>query len=119
MQSAMMPNYWKDFPDVLKIKQNNSVSCHMKLHVCPSKVTEIYTTKGKDILASRAQSDLNSLAPCSHEEADTHLLPHVVRQGKNKVSIHTVDTNVVILAVALTQRIKPNELWVTLRTGSN
>ena len=62
------------------------------------------------------------LAPCTHEEADTRILFHLednVRQGHNKVSIRTVDTDVVVLAVTSAQRLNISELWVAFGTGKN
>ena len=58
-----------------------------------------------DVLCINHQHVLG-LAPCTHEEADTHMLFHLedaVQQGYNKVSIHTVDTDGVVLAVTATQ----------------
>ena len=48
------------------------------------------------------------LAPCSHEEADTRMLLHLedaVKQGYGKICIRTVDTDVVVLAIAAAQRL--------------
>ena len=52
------------------------------------------------VLCSSAVSDLTSLPPCSHEEADKHmhlLVADVVQKGIKKVAIRTVDTDVVVL----------------------
>ena len=43
------------------------------------------------------------MVPCSHEEADTRLLVHTagaVNRGCRKVCVRTVDTDVVVLAIA-------------------
>ena len=59
--------------------------------------------------------DVSGLAPCTHEEADTRILLHLedaVRHGNTKVSIRTVDTDVVVLAVASAQRLNIPELWI-------
>ena len=37
--------------------------------------------------------------------------------GYNKVLIHTVDTDVVVLAVASVQRLSGVELWIAFGTG--
>ena len=47
--------------------------------------------------------DISRLAPCTQEEADTHIflrLEDIVKEGRDKVTLRTVDTNVVVLAVA-------------------
>ena len=41
-----------------------------------------------------------------------------VLKGHSRVSIRTVDTDVLVLAVASFDKIKPDELWVILGTGS-
>ena len=37
---------------------------------------------------------LKVFSPCSHEEADTHMLLHAHLDGHPKILIHTVDTDV-------------------------
>ena len=67
------------------------------------------------------RQDTSSLAPCTHEEADTHMFLHLddaVRHGHNRVLIQTVDTDVVVLAVVLAvasaQQLDLAELWIAL-----
>ncbi len=50
-----------------------------------------------------------------HEEADTRMLLNLgdaVKEGYTKVSICTVDTDVLVLAVTAAQRLDITELWV-------
>ena len=64
--------------------------------------------------------DVSGLAPCTHEEVDTRILLHLedaVKQGYIKVSIRTVDTDVVVLAVASAQRLNIAELWIAFGAG--
>ena len=72
-----------------------------------------------DVLCVHPQH-VSSLAPCSHEEADTLIMLHVedaVKQEHTKVSIRTVDTNVVILAATSAQRLNIPELWIVFGTA--
>ncbi|QQP49586.1 uncharacterized protein LOC103506659 [Caligus rogercresseyi] len=74
------------------------------------------------VLCSPAHCDVTNLTPCSHEEADTRLLLHIsdaVQKGLKKVTIRTVDTDVVVLAVALFRRIKPEEMWIAFGGGTS
>ncbi len=74
------------------------------------------------MLSSVVDADMTYLAPCSHEEADTRLLLHAadaVQKGFRKVCIRTVDTDVVVLAIAMFDRIDPEEFWIAFGTGSN
>ena len=62
------------------------------------------------------------MAPCTHKEADTRMILHLedaVRQQYNKVSIRTVDTDVVVLAITSAQRLGINELWIAFGSGKN
>ena len=55
-------------------------------------------------------ADLSSISPCTHEEADTHML-------LQRIMIQTVDTDFVVLAVAAAQGLKPaDELWLAFGT---
>ena len=64
---------------------------------------QVVTTHDLDVLCINTnQQQVSTLTPCTHEEADTHMLlhlKHAVQQGNNSVSIRTVDTDVVVLAV--------------------
>jgi len=80
---------------------------------------QIYTTKGECVLSAPLAANVNSLHLCTQEEADTRILFHVdngVQLGCRKILIRTVDTDVVVLAVAYQQHIKATELWVAFGT---
>ena len=40
-------------------------------------------------------------------------------QGKKKVTVRTVDTDVVALSVSFFSQMKPNELWIAFSTGKS
>ena len=83
---------------------------------------EIYPSDGSGVLCSPAESNLARLAPCSQEEADAHLLLHAAdaaQKGCTKITIRTVDTDVVVLAVASFSKIGPDELWIAFGAGSS
>ena len=55
--------------------------------------------------------DVSSLAPCSHEEADTIMFAHATEAAKranNIISSHTVDSDVVVLVI---KQLGVDELW--------
>ncbi len=82
----------------------------------------MYVTDGSEVLCSPAGLHLARLAPCSQEEADTRLLLHAadaVHKGCMKVTIRTVDTDVVVLAVASFSKIATDELWLAFGVGSS
>ena len=39
---------------------------------------EIYATHGETVMTSSNRTEMNSLSPCFHEEADTRLLVHAL-----------------------------------------
>ena len=62
----------------------------------------------------------HSIAPCSHEEADTRLILHAAHVRKSemkKVMIQTVDTDVVVLAISFFSECSLDELWVEFGSG--
>ena len=64
-----------------------------------------------------------SLAPCSHEEADSRIMVHVshaVAHGHRRIQIRTVDTDIVVLAVMVVKKLPLlDELWIAFGTGKN
>ena len=69
----------------------------------------MYATDQSSALCSLVDPDLSSLAPCSHQEADTRLFMSV-RTGCKKTCVLTVDTDVVVIAIAMFRTINPDEL---------
>lgn len=83
---------------------------------------QLVVTLGQDVLSEPLLPDKTMLSPCSHEEADTRLILHAAdaaRNGIKRVLIKTVDTDVVVLAVAHRQRISCDELWIAFGTGKH
>ena len=75
----------------------------------------IYATNGKIFSEHKIDADVTELSPCSHKEADTRLLLHArdaVQKGYRRLCIRTVDTDVVILAIAMFSQINSDELWL-------
>ena len=98
--SSSIPWNWQAF---LRIDENKVELFSFLAVKIAAKETEkqIVSTHRKDVLCTQAR-DIACLAPCKHEEGDTGILLHVedaVKQGYTKVSVRTVDTNVVVLAV--------------------
>ena len=69
--------------------------------------------------------DTSNIAPCNHEEADSRIMVHVsdaVMQGFHKILVRTVDTDVVVLAVAVVQQLAQRqqiELWIWFGCGKD
>ena len=93
---------------------------------CVSKDTRdkvTVSTLSDGVIRSRDGQNTDGVQPCSHEEADTRMLLHVkdpMNCGFTLVMIRTVDTDVVVLAVARFQGL-PNieQLWIAFGTGND
>lgn len=95
---------------------------HMQI-ACGKQVVISY---GEQVLFNQPRERQSDLAPCTHEEADTRMFVHAVdavRQGSKRIVIRTVDTDVLVLAIALVLQLKQInpvvKLWVALGTGSH
>ena len=119
-----LPRNWKEFLCVDENKRELFkflAECIASLEV----EKQVISTYGKQILSTLPRDDTSSLAPCTHEEADTRMLLHVqdaVQQGHEKILVRTVDTDVLVLAVAVLQQLREHErleLWVAFGTGTH
>ena len=75
----------------------------------------IGTSAEKSLCSSK--KDTNRIEPCTHEEADTHLMLHLddcAKEGLQRVMIRTSDIDVIVLAVACVLLNAVKELWMAL-----
>ena len=76
---------------------------------------ELVVTDGEQVICVPQQEDVNSLAPCNQEVADTRMMLHVAhaaQHGHHQIQVRTVDTDVVVLAVMVVQKLPAgDELW--------
>ncbi|KAK3097011.1 hypothetical protein FSP39_005574 [Pinctada imbricata] len=84
---------------------------------------DVISTYGSNILHNLYdETAVEHLSPCSHEEADTRILLHMAdasRKGFSKVAIRTVDTDVLVLAIAAFHQLSITEIWLIFGTGLN
>lgn len=77
------------------------------------------------VISSDNEVSYNPISPTFHEEADARLLLHVWHastfEGHTKITIKTVDSDVVVLAIYAFPYMLENieELWVEYGTGKN
>ena len=82
-------------------------------------VANIFATVEEKVI-SNTHMDKSNIEPCNHEEADTRLLLHVLdgaKSGIKKISIVTVDTDVVVIALRHFTSLDIDELWVEFGVG--
>ncbi|KAG0717130.1 hypothetical protein GWK47_008210 [Chionoecetes opilio] len=118
--SSAVPGNWQEF---LRINDNKTeLFPFLASNVADIDTSKhLITTQDYSVLCSNRQ-DVSALAPCTHEEADTRILLHLqdaVQQGYSKVSMRTVDTDVVVLAIASANRLNISELWIAFGAGKS
>ena len=88
---------------------------------CIETEIQVLSTIQSDIVCNQSRN-VSRLTPRAHEEADTRTILHLedaVTEGFNKISIRTVDTDVVVLAVAAAQPNGNTEIWIAFGTGKS
>ena len=121
--STRIPGNWQSF---LRNDENKQelfrVLATKCVHYETADEKEIYSTFEDEVLGSSNSVVSSVVNPCSHEEADTRIFVHVneiAQRGHSKVMVRTVDTDVVIIAIAHFLDIGLQELWITFGTGKN
>ena len=109
-----LPSNWHNF-----LCNNENKSALFKLIadcICQiySYSAEIVVTEENTVL-SNTPADLSTLSPCFHEEADTRMLLHASRCIGSLI-IKTVDTDVVVIAIACFHDLDVDYLWIELGT---
>ena len=120
--AAPIPGNWQNFLQV----DSNKTELFRFLSAAVMEWFEdkqLVITDGEAVLSKPLLSDLASLAPCNHEEADSRMLlhaSHAAQHGHHAILIRTVDTDVVVLAVSLAQELQPEDkLWLAFGTGQS
>lgn len=118
-----LPGNWSDFlkHDMNKTELYQFLASHLQgVNIPDGK--HVYATYGHTAIAV-PETDVSQVSPCCHEEADTRIFVHVadaVRAGHHRISIRTVDTDVVVLSVFFAHQIPDvRELWVAFGTGKS
>jgi hypothetical protein len=120
-----LPRNWADF---LHVDENKTELFHFLSQLVSATYFHgrlVLITDGSHVLSSagcEAPGVDSSIDPCSHEEADTRMLlhaAHAARAGCSKVMIRTVDTDVVVIAVACCQQLALAEFWIWFGVGKN
>ena len=65
---------------------------------------------------------MSALQPCNHSEADTRIILHLAHassQGHIKAFVHTVDSDIIVLAIAFYEQLGLSELWIGVGSGKS
>ncbi|KAG1662942.1 Pinin [Nymphon striatum] len=116
-----LPRHWQEFPRVAENKTELFHLLSQNVILIANNGKEVFATDGPDVLCAPDCEDLSSVSPCSHEEADTRIFVHCMDaglKGHKSIMIRTVDTDVVVLAVATFHILPVDELWIAFGTGN-
>ena len=118
VSGILIPGNWHDF---LRVDGNKAelfqFLSHTLIDSFDLKAKQLVITVGESILSKPLLDDVDLIPPCTHEEADTHMLLHA---WYDKVLVRTGDTDVVVLAVSVVQYLgTPAELWLAFGTGNH
>jgi len=111
--NTKIPKNWTEF---LRVDDNKTELFHYLADVLttlniPDKL--IFVTYDDHVRCYSTTTDISSIDPCTHEEADTRLIlhcQHAAQTGSKNIAIRTVDTDVVVLAVAYFQKLQIDEI---------
>ena len=118
--NVALPGNWQQF---LRNDENKGkLLGFLAKHATQIETTKhVITTYGQDVI-SVLPRDSSFLAPCNHEEADSRMILHAgdaAKCGFQRVTIRTVDTDVVVLAVSCVRLFSIAELWLAFGTGKH
>ena len=118
-----MPKNWQSF-----LRDDNNKT--ELFHFLADKIAEMHTVNvvivTKEELALSTQViNLDHVAPCSHEEADTRIFvhaKHAVMEGNQTLMIKANDTDVVVIAISILpslQELGLQKLWIAFGQGKH
>ena len=117
-----IPGNWTAFLRVDENKEELFLYLAEQLTTIGTDHGEVVSTKHESVVFNNDRTDAADLSPCTHEEANTRLRLHAtdtVRHGYTKVLVRTVDTVVVVIAVAKFQYLSLSELWIEFGVGKH
>ena len=114
-------NNWQRFLRVNENKEELFSLLAQKLEDSSSAEKVIVATLTEDVKCS-STLDTESICPSNQEEADTRLFlhaKHVADDGHMFISIRTVDTDVVMIAMYVFKKLNVEELWIEFWAGKH
>ena len=124
VQATMkLPKKWNDF---LYVNENKEELFHFLAKEVSGK--KYLDDKQVNVTIDSKVMSINSppMPPCSHEEADSRIMVHILdalEEGNNSFMIRTVDTDIVIICMgrfhAIHQMYPDYHLWIKFGSGKN
>jgi hypothetical protein len=120
--ATVIPANWKSFLQNDANKNELFAFLAKELTSMSADDLQIISTCKKNGIYSSIPVSTTRLPPCNHEEADTRLLLHAADgsvKGHSSIMIKTVDTDVVLLAVANVHKMTIDKLWISFGAGTH
>ena len=109
--SNAMPRNWKGFLRNDNIKTELfTFLAQQVIGIIAEESKVVYATSEQNVLCSSCETDLSNVSPCSQKRPMHASYSTRQMQGKSKISIRTVDTEVVVLAVSFFSRMNLEEM---------
>ena len=123
-KSPIEPTNWREF---LRVDQNKTELFRFLSDeiICSETEHTVCVAYDDSCKSNRLFPSIDDLTGCNHEEADTRIFTHVanlVSNGRTKLVIKTVDTDVMVLAIAAFARLQSNglhQMWLEFGTGKH
>ena len=114
----------KDWQSYLKNEENKKelFSFVSKQLVKADMGGKLLLSTESEMVLSNKPFDMSALQSCNHAEADTRIILHLMHassQGHEKAFIRTVDSDIVVLAVAFFVQLRLKELYVGFGSGKH
>ena len=117
-----IPKKWTNFLHVSENKKELFNFLAVQVTTCPLS-NQVYATYDTKVLSNTATS---SMPECTHEEADTRLVVHMMsalQEGNRSILIRTVDTDVVVILLGKYSDILSTypdaEIWIRFGTETS
>ena len=115
-----LPANWGEF---LKVDSNKTELFRYlaeQTTMLPCESNKCILSSSDTVVLSSSVDVTPEISPCTHEEADTRLILHAsdcARQGIDNIILRTVDTDVVVLAIANFRPPQISRLWIAFGVG--
>ncbi|XP_066910477.1 multiple epidermal growth factor-like domains protein 10 [Clytia hemisphaerica] len=122
VKGATKISKWSKFLKNSSIKQRlfEYIAHYLKSQVTPSNTKQLVVTCRDMVMTNPISIGLGEIfSPCDHEEADTRMILHAsnILEDMSSVTLRTVDTDVLVLAVAISNMYPTKKIWVSFGVG--
>ena len=114
---------WSNF---LRVNENKAELFRLIARICTTEAalcnTEVVVANDDEVTVNNEAINKEQISPSNHEEADTRLFVHVKslsNLGHQRVTIKTVDTDVIVIAISLFRQLGLMQLWIEFGTGKD